>query len=890
MELISDLREVGSADIALVGGKAANLGALLQKDMPVPPSFVLATAAYQQFLIADGIQTEIERLAGAVDITKPATVEHASTVIRGLFEQGNMPEVISQEIRACYEQMGCGPVAIRSSATAEDLPSSSFAGQQESYLNVIGAEQVVASVKRCWSSLWTARAIAYRAQQGIPANGVCMAVVVQQMVPAEISGVLFTINPVTGNQEEMVINAAWGLGEALVSGHVTPDAIIIEKASGQVKQMQVGGKDVMTVLAAHGTAERAVESQQRHTAVLSTKQVTRLFQLGSQVEAIFAAPRDIEWAIAGEQLYVLQSRPVTTGTSAAVAQTTTPIPPGDDAWDRQDEKPPRPYDLWTRTNFGENLPYPITPLTSTGFPYIMGQSGQGEQEQIARRFYGRLYINEGAVMHNLSEKYGLPSSLIDSMWGSRRRGKHRAKGKIRPWRLIRSLPGLLRSLMRLGKNRGPKQTPEQFFAQIDNWVSEFMQRDTASLDDHMLWAEYLPTWRERGAHVFRKNITISAPAALTYGLLERMVGRWMKRKGITHDLVTGIAGVYSAEVGPLLWSMAQALQVANLAGVVLDQPAPDALAYLRQESVAQPFLAQFEEFLRRHGHRCPNEIEFLHPRWVEAPEQIVELLAGYLRAGDSVNPIEAEKRQAQRHEEAIAIVEKQVGPVRRKIFRSLLARAQNAVRIRDNSRYYVTKFFFPMRVLFAQLGQRWAERGWINAQEDVFFLTIAEVEQLVTSADPAALGGDLPVLIADRRLAYEYWFTVIPPEVIGSDGQPVHGEEEHGTTLEGVAVSGGRVRGIARIVLDPREAARLHAGEILVTQATDPGWTPVFPLVCGLVLEIGGQLSHGAIVAREYGIPAVVNVQGAMSHIQDGQVITIDGTEGKVYLHEPFAA
>ncbi|HEV2580647.1 MAG TPA: PEP-utilizing enzyme, partial [Ktedonobacteraceae bacterium] len=586
---------------------------------------------------------------------------------------------------------------------------------------------------------------------------------------------------------------------------------------------------------------------------------------------------------------VLQSRPVTTRPPASVAQTTAPIPPGDDAWDREGEQPARPYDLWTRTNFGENLPYPVTPLTSTGFPYVMGQGGQNEQEeaQVARRFYGRLYINEGAVMHDLSEKYGLPSSIVDSMWGSRRRGKHKTKGKFRPWRLIRSSPGLLRLLMRLSKKRGPRQTPEQFFAQIDSWVSEFMRCDMTTLDDHALWAEFIPTWREHGAHVFRKNIAISAPAALNYGLLDRVVGKWMKRKDITHDLVTVIAGIYSAEVGPLLWKMAQTLQEAGLADVVLDHPAPDALALLRQEPAAQAFLAQFAEFLHRHGHRCPNEIEFLHPRWKEAPEQVVELLANYLRASDSVDPIEAEKRQAWRREEAIATVEKRLGPVRRRIFHALLSRAQKAVRIRDNSRYYVTKFFFPMRLLFAQLGQRWAERGWITTPEDVFFLTIAEVEKMATGADPAAKGANLPALIADRRLAYEYWFTVVPPEVIGSNGQAVLDEEEQGTTLEGIAVSGGRASGIARIVLDPRDAARLRAGEILVTQATDPGWTPVFPLVSGLVLEIGGQLSHGAIVAREYGIPAVVNVQGAMRRIQDGQLVTIDGTQGKVYLHEP---
>jgi pyruvate,water dikinase len=383
-----------------------------------------------------------------------------------------------------------------------------------------------------------------------------------------------------------------------------------------------------------------------------------------------------------------------------------------------------------------------------------------------------------------------------------------------------------------------------------------------------------------------KNIAVSIPSAVLFGLLERLVGWWAKRKEITHDLVTGIAGVYSAEVGPMLWRMAQTLSDAGLASVVFDTNHEEALTKLKQISEAGPFMQQFETFLQRHGHRCPNEVELLHPRWAEAPQQVIELLAGYLQAGDTLHPEEAERRQRQRRDEAVVLVEKRLGPVRRKILRGVLAKAQNAVRVRDNSRYAVTKYLFPTRKVFALLGQRWTERGWLSQPDDIFFLTVSELEKLVAEGDPLALRHDLHELVANRRLAYEYWFTVVPPDVIGPGGEPVVEDEKEATVLEGIAVSGGRARGVARIVRDPREAARLHAGEILVTQATDPGWTPVFPLVSGLVLEVGGQLSHGAIVAREYGIPAVLNVQGAMRRIRDGQIITVDGNTGKVFMDE----
>jgi len=894
MEWIGCLQAVEQNEIALAGGKAVNLGILTRADLPVPEGFVILTDAHNHFLIANGICDAIQELVEGIDAGKPGPFEQTSQTIRALIEQGRMPDELVGAIMKAYVELGEGAVAVRSSATAEDLPGASFAGQQESYLNIEGAERVLMAVKRCWSSLWTARAMAYRAQKGIQAGSVSMAVVVQRMIAADAAGILFTVNAVTGARNEMVIEASWGLGEAIVSGRVNPDTIVVDKATGEIRHMQVGEKAIMTVPVAEGTVEVEVDSQKRACAVLSSEQIGEIVRTGCHIESLFGGPQDIEWAIAGKKLYILQARAITS-LAASITNAEqmdvalTPVAPGDDAWDRGNDKPPQPFDLWTRTNFGENLPFPVTPLTSTGFPLIMGQNIDPAQTgpQVARRYYGRLYINEGAIMHMLSEDYGLPSFVIDSMWGSNRRGKHKSKGKFRPWRLARRIPSLLRMLSqqrKKGKARSGKQTPEQFFAQIDSWVNDFMQRDWQGLDDRALWAQGIPAWSERGAYVMSKNIAVSAPSAVMFGLLERLVGWWAKRKEITHDLITGISGVYSAEVGPMLWRMAQALREARLEDVVLDNSPGEALKQLRQMPEAGAFLGQFETFLLCHGHRCPNEVELLHPRWAEAPQQVIELLAGYVQAGDSLNPEEAERRQRQRRDEAVALVEKRLGPLRRTILRAVLAKAQNAVRVRDNSRYAVTRFLFPTRKIFALLGQHWAERGWLSQPDDIFFLTVSELEKLVARGDPAALGHDLHELVANRRLAYEYWFTVVPPDVIGPDGVPVVEEEKEVMVLEGVAASGGRARGVARIVRDPREAARLHAGEILVTQATDPGWTPLFPLVSGLVLEIGGQLSHGAIVAREYGIPAVLNVQGAMRRIRDGQVITVDGNTGKVFM------
>ncbi len=890
MEFVRNLADVRRDDVALAGGKAANLGTLMQAGLPVPPGFVLLTAAYRCFVEANGLAAAIVRLASAKG--SMAQLEEAAGTISALCEQGAIPDEIRQAIAEAYRAMGEGAVAVRSSATAEDRVEASFAGQQETYLNVQGEEQLLAAVKRCWASLWTARALAYRGQKGMAAEKVSIAVVVQRMVPAGVSGILFTVNPVTGARDEMLVNAVWGLGEAAVGGRVNPDSVRVEKAAGKVIEMTVSDKAVMTVATAEGTEEVAVEDEQRRQQALTAAQVAELARLGREIERLFDGPQDIEWAIAGEQVWILQARPVTALAPEAFSLAEKrlsgdiPLPPGDDAWDSADQQPAQPFDLWTRTNVGENLPFPITPLTATGFPALFQldkQQQEGAQGQAAKRFYGRLYINEGLILHNMVETFGIPPSFIGMIWGSHRKGKMQVPGKWQPLRLLFGLPKLLSQGFG-GASKGPKLTPRAFFAQIDEQVNTFLQKDLSKLDDRALWAEGLPLWSERGGSVFATNVRISTPAGLTLSLLERVVNWWTKRKDLVSDLVTALPGIYSAEVGPMLWQMAQTLRELDLAALVLDTSPQEALAKLRAMPQARPFHEQLQRFLERHGHRCPNEVEFLKPRWLEAPEQVIELVANYLRAGEDVNPIETEERQRARREEAVRQIEAKLDPLRRGIFRALLKRTQQALPIRDNSRYFTTKFLLPARLVFAELGRRWAERGWLAAPDNIFFLTAKEIEAIVEAGTPAAVSEDVQALAAKRRQAYDFWFTVIPADVIGPDGRPVIEEEEDVQALEGIPVSGGKVRGRARIVLDPREAATLHADEILVTQATDPGWTPVFPLVSGLVLEIGGQISHGAIVAREYGLPAVVNVIGATRAIKDGQMITVDGTNGRVLL------
>src|SRR5258708_3824568 len=330
--------------------------------------------------------------------------------------------------------------------------------------------------------------------------------------------------------------------------------------------------------------------------------------------------------------------------------------------------------------------------------------------------------------------------------------------------------------------------------------------------------------------------------------------------------------------------MARLAQESGVGDIVLTHDPLTALDLLRSQEQGRSLIEQLEVFLVRHGHRCPNELEMRNPRWTEAPEQIIELLANYLRAGKHVDPLTAEASQQQRRTTAVTTIERKLDPIRRAIFRFLLKQAQHAVTVRDNSRYTMAKFLFPMRMVYVELGRRWVEHGWLRQGDDIFFLTLAEIEDLVETRPTTALPGNWQTCVEQRRFAYNFWFTVIAPEAVGADGLPLIEEEERLTLLKGTPASSGAIRGRARIVQTIQEALSLMPGDILVTAATDPGWTPIFPLVGGIVLEIGGQLSHGAIVAREYGIPAVVNVPGAMRLIQDEQVIEVDGSTGVIKL------
>lgn len=872
-----------TVNLANSGGKGANLGVMMRAGWPVPAGFIITTAAYRYFVQANQLQPTILQASQATNPANPDSYEQASTIIRGRFEQGSVPADLVTMIVQAYANLLNGKqfgVAVRSSATAEDLPEASFAGQQESYLNIGDEAGLLQAVKRCWSSLWTSRAMAYRARQGIDPQDVALAVVVQQLVAAETAGVMFTVNPVTGHRAEVVINASWGLGEALVAGQVNPDTLIVAKATGRIKQLTIGDKAVMTAPTPAGTHEIAVEIARRQQASLSEGQASRLAQWANQIEAHFVAPQDVEWAIANDQIFILQSRPVTTLPPPPLDSP----PPGDDNWFPLNDYTPQPFDLWSQTDVGERWPEPVTPLTwSTAFT-IVGQNmrdafGDLKAPYLAhirwvRRQYGRVYLNEGGMNHILSQEYGMPASTIANGLGTQ--GEVPAGQDQWQWGIVlRRLPLFAKIFVKWGRD---VKRFEKLFPVYDQWVDQFMAEDLSPLSDLALWEAAQKRWYERAMVAMGYHAEVTSMSSNYLSMLERVVARWLGNKGVAHQLISGLDGVIAAEMVPMLRQMANLLQELGLTDLILSHNSQTAFSLLRQSPAATPFWPLFDRFLQRHGHRCLTEAEWRYPRWREAPHLVLEALPSYLTNPEQ--PLPAGDRGVE-----LAIrLEKSLKPFQKGYFRWLVAQTQQLMRMRDNGQNYVVKLILPIRRLYGELAERWAKRGWLTQADDFFFLLTGEIEGVLAAGSPA--GQNLQAIVSGRRQAYDYWFQIAIPELLDKDGQPVQptvaADDEQG--LRGLAASPGRVTGKARIILNPREAGSLRPGEILVTRATDPGWTPVFSVAGGIVLEVGGLLSHGAIVAREYGLPAVVNVPAATRRLQDGQTITVDGSEGKIWV------
>ena len=865
------LSEIGKDDIARAGGKGANLGELSQAGLPVPPGFVVTTGAYDAFVEVDGLKDEIVSLASRPEVDDPSAFEAAAEKILALFAQGIIADEVATEIRAAYDRLknaNIRAVAVRSSATAEDLPGASFAGQQETYLNVRGAGALLEAVRACWASLWTARAIAYRKNQGIDPAKVSLAVVVQRMVEAEAAGTMFTADPISGWRDRTVINAAWGLGEAVVGGRVTPDSLVVDRASGRIVSRKIADKEVMTVYTEGGTEEKPVPEARRLRPVLDDKEAAKLACYGARIEYLYGTPQDIEWALSGGKLFILQARPITALPEPRVE------PPAD--W-----SVPDPKGFYSRGSIVELLPDPLSPLFASLAPEPVGQT--------IRR------IGDELLGSGVFTEMEIGLTTINGYAYYYMRLTPRAT-----LQMLRMVPGALwQMIVRQG---GERLWRERFRPRYARVVEEWEAKPLGDLPATELLAG-VKELLYRGAQYYTSVQMIIPSAYTSEALFANLYDRLIKREGAPPSQ-TFLLGFDSAPIRSekALYDLATwCREHSELAAALADTPSEKILDLLEteappagvDEAVWREWRSRFRDHLDRHG-RMVYDLDFAKSVPADDPAPTFETLRYYLR-GEGKDPRERQREAAARREEATATTMARLDVPRREVFRSLLRWTQKYVPLREDALADVGLAWPLMRRMLFELGRRLTATGAIVKPDEVFWLEGDELQSVAEALN--ARQTELESLsdsVRERKSEWRARRLATPPPLLPKGVRflginwerwmPARSQESSGDTIKGVGASSGRITARARVLGGPEDFGEMRPGEVLVAGITTPAWTPLFAVASAVVTNVGGPLSHGSIVAREYNIPAVLGTGVATRRIRSGQTIRVDGDAGTVTL------
>jgi len=862
-----------SATLERVGGKGASLARLAAAGLPVPPGFHITTAAYRCFVEENGLQESILAAVASVVADQPATLVEASERIEKLFAQGRMPDELAGAISRAYAELGSDlPVAVRSSATAEDLPEMSFAGQQETYLNMRGEAMVLAAVKRCWASLWTARAIGYRARNQIAPQDVSLAVVVQELVPADAAGILFTANPVTGVRDQVMINAAWGLGEAIVGGQVTPDTIVVAKASGKVIEQQISEKDLMTVRTSEGTREEAVPSQLRNQAALTAAQAAELARIGVQIEELYGQPMDIEWALSEGRIFIVQARPITALPDQSITITQRAR---EDAWELSD-----PRKKYARASVFELLPDPLSPLFATlGLPafsrstmLLLQQMGMGD-----------IFSNEMLTTVNGYGYYDITFTPAQA-----------AKlVLVIPPLYFGALPGLLRT------SRARWQEARTRYAKV---VAEWQATDLAAARARVL----LSGARDITSEAARYYITVQTgilPAAYMSELFFTQVYNRLLKGPDAPTALTFLLGFDSAPIRAekSLYDLAQWVRTQPELAAGLKKMSSEQFAAANSERTEQASDEAWSEFWRRltdhlnHFGHAIYDLDFAKALLIDDPVPVLETLKFFL-SGNAPDPYKRQASAEAAREEATESTLKNLRGLRLKLFRRLVESAQRYAPLREDALADAGLGWPMLRRMLREIGQRLVASHAIATPDDVFWLTLDELQEAVNALDAGRLPENYHSAVAERHSIWERERALTPPSALPIKGgarflgidfssvMPARIDQPEGDVLKGFAASPGQVTGMARVIHGPEEFGQMRQGDILVARITTPAWTPLFALAAGVVTDVGGPLSHSSIVAREYHIPAVLGTGAATERLHSEQRITVDGDAGTVAL------
>ena len=861
---ILGFEEINASQVALVGGKGANLGMLSRMEgLCVPEGFCVTTAAYKAVIMDNrGLEALLDRLT-TLKAENRKDISAVCAGIRHLIENITMPDNITDEITAYLNRFGDKQAfAVRSSATAEDLPTASFAGQQDTYLNIIGKEAILQHISRCWASLYTDRAVSYRLQNGFDHNQVYLSVVIQKMIFPEVAGIMFTADPVTGNRKVLSIDASFGLGEALVSGIVNADNYKVR--DGKVISRKIAVKKHAILAAVRGgTTEEEIDLKQQQIQSLTNEQVIALNTIGRKIAAYFGQPQDIEWCLANGVFYIVQSRPITT---------LYPIPEAADAENR----------VYVSVGHNQMMTDAMKPL-GLSFFLLMTRAPM-------RVAGGRIFID-------ITQQLSSPASrkaVINTLGKSHPLIKDALLTITRRKDFIRTSPDEIRTpggpVAAAAAQAPIKNDPAIVTDLVNNTLAsiETLKQNIRTKSALAVFDCILEDIQQVKAdlHHAQSMAVIIAGMEACFWINDKM-NRWLGEKGVADVLSQSVPNNITSEMGLALLDVADVIR-----------PYPEVIAYLQQTkddnfldklaalNGGQEVRNAISVYLDKFGMRCVGEIDITKTRWSEKPAILLPMILSNIRnfaPGAGPRKFEQGQQDALKKEQELLdrLLQLPDGKRKARETKRKISMIRNFIGYREFPKYGMVNRYFVYKQALLKAAEELVQANIIHEKEDIYYLSFEELKEVVRTAK---LDDEI---ISKRKEAFKLHEKLSPPRVITSDGEMITGSYQHAhlpaAAIAGMGVSSGVIEGRARVILN-MEDAELEEGDILVTAFTDPSWTPLFVSIKGLVTEVGGLMTHGAVIAREYGLPAVVGADNVTKLIRDGQQIRINGTEGYVEL------
>ena len=879
MKYVSYFNEIGKKDLVLAGGKGANLGELFNNGFPVPPGFCITTDAYKLIVKDEKLNELIKKLENlkADDIESIANIGQE---IRNKIKEMPVSEAVKIAVYGAWNNIGADDFyAVRSSATAEDLPGMSFAGQQDTYLNIKGYENLMDAVQDCWASLFTDRAISYRIKNGFDHEHVALSVVIQKMILSEASGIMFTADPITGNRNVLNIDAGFGLGEALVSGLVTPD--FYQVSNSMIINKQISKKEIgIFPDETGGTLKKNIEAGEKDRQVLSDSQITELAEIGSNIQKLFVNPQDIEWALHKGIFYILQSRPVTS---------LYPIPV---LMDNEKHVFFSFGHLQMMTNAMKPMALSIFETTR-----IFDKPKSNDSINVQYDAGGRLFLDISYFLNIKQIKGKIPGILkyVDeqaslSIQELIDRGDVFAENKKFKKKSLRFLVPVLEKIglnIYLRNSDKTKIRAKKFF---DNTYEKW-EKDIKS--SHNVEKMKKIRWYVRGMlnYLFSNAIQYPAPAIVVLPKIKKICTECFgeeKAQELAANLNMSLENNVTSEMMMKIYDIAElARDNETLLDVLKKTNNENFWNDIERVQESKQFVEELKKFMSKYGMRCAGEIDITVKRWRETPTELVPFIISHIQTSE-VNEhhrkFEEGRLLAENTKiEIITGVKNKLGKAEAKKVEKFIKVYRNLMGFRESPKYFIIKFFALIREAVMEEAGKLKEENILLDKEDIFYFSLDEIIEILIGN----YRDDIKETVIKRKADYKTYLRMSPPRVMTSDGEIITGKLKNNKApegaLNGTAASAGIAEGIAKVVLKVSDAD-LKQGEILVAPFTDPAWTPLFNSAKAVVTEVGGMMTHGSVIAREYGIPAVVGVNDAVKIIKTGDRIRVNGTEGYVEI------